>query len=210
MIINCPKCSVSIIFESDLSKSFSCTSCNTLVKKDSLIHYDSFKSIQLREDMSPIKIGTMGEFERKPFTIRGRVQYHFRSSYHNYWLGYFTNQTWFYLTEGYGTYTFTCPSNNTLKIKNQSELKPGKTIKISPYSIYVIDQITECTSMALEGEFPFNIEEFKPFFLLEASNDASEIQSFHLLPGQQRAFQSKCLEFDDFNFTNLRNLNGWN
>lgn len=180
-----------------------------LIKKGQITSYDTFKTIPPREDMSPLKIGTQGTFEKNQFTITGRIQYHFTNSYYNYWIAKSLNDTWFYITEGYGAYAYTTISFNTLKTKSNSDLKPGKHIRLSPHYSYVISQLAECTGMALEGEFPFSIDEFKPFFLLEASNEASQIQSYHLLQGEQRAFQSRSLDFDDFNFTNLRDLNGW-
>lgn len=210
MNIQCPNCKTNQIVSSNYIISLVCRSCKRLLFTDPNKSVASFQVDEPYEDMTPLRIGTTGTINDIGFEIKGRIQYHFNLWYGNYWFLLLKNNNWAWLYEAYGAFAIFYPADYTLKTKDNRSVRPGKSLKIAADKYLSISSIADCTGCAAEGELPNKFIPFVPFVVIEANNEKKELVSFHIKKdNKQEAFYGRFMEFDDFEFKNLRNLNEW-
>jgi len=83
--VPCPSCGASIEFKSTSSVLAVCEFCRTTVLKDAGSVVNLGKMSEVLEDYSPLQIGTAGRFERRSFTLIGRLQLQYSDGFWNEW-----------------------------------------------------------------------------------------------------------------------------
>ncbi len=70
----CPNCGAPVPFASAIAVFAVCGHCrSSVVRRDAQVELMGVQA-QLPPDISPLQVGTQGEFDGRPFTIIGRVR----------------------------------------------------------------------------------------------------------------------------------------
>jgi hypothetical protein len=210
MIVTCNQCSHRSEINAELTKILVCQHCFHAyeISGNNLISGGQFPFVP--EDMTPLKIGSAGVAETKPFVVSGRIRYEFGESYFNHWVLYFKDKTWMWLGEGYGIYTLFRPAGHFLEKSAIDKIEIGTSVRVSKNKAFITTLIEQSTGFTAEGELPFMLSQFSTFNLIEGSDSHNELVGFKIFSnGEVESYQGFFSDFDHFQFTNLRQLNGW-
>ncbi|MBC7693131.1 MAG: DUF4178 domain-containing protein [Methylotenera sp.] len=222
MEYTCPSCGAAVHFKSRATVFSVCTYCKSMLVRHDLNLESLGKMSELLEDMSPLQVGTRGVFERGSFEIIGRLkigwpQGTLDGGTWNEWFLQLDDGRQGWLGEAQGFYMISFPEEDRRGVPAVSELVPGKNVLLLGGKTFVVDDIKQAQCIGSEGELPFRAPQGRK----NVSVDLSAAPGSNL-SGTQNAFASldyssdgvklyvgKYLEFDDFKFTGLRELDGW-
>ncbi len=162
----------------------------------------------LKGDSSPLQLGTTGRY-KGDFILLGRVQVSWQDGFWNEWFVRFNDGREGWLAEAQGFYmlSFKIPAPSALP--KPTELRPDLEIQIGDL-LFVVDDIKQVTYTFAEGELPFAAPQgFKgtSVDLRHGENDFASI-SFSST-GEMDTFVGQYLDFAEFQFQNLRQLDDW-
>lgn len=154
--VSCPSCGASIQFKSTSSVLAVCEFCRTTVLKDAGSVVNLGKMSEVLEDYSPLQIGTSGQFERRSFTLIGRLQLQYSDGYWNEWYVLFDDGGTGWLSDASGQYVMTFQTQVAEQLPAFERLLPGTGIIVAGHSFTASDVRTaKCT--AGQGELPFKV-----------------------------------------------------
>ncbi len=204
----CPSCGAEVKFESSISVFLVCRYCrSTLVRKD--LNLEALgKMAELKDDATPLQIGTLGHF-KSAFVLIGRVSVSWDEGFWNEWYVRFSDGREAWLSEAQGLYMMSLRVENAIQAPKVNEIKLDSSIQIGKI-LYTVDDIKNVTYSFAEGELPFVAEQgFKGVSvdLLHGEDDFASISY-----GKNEdidVFVGQYIEFEQFHFQNLRKIDGW-
>ncbi|GAL84317.1 hypothetical protein MYP_1545 [Sporocytophaga myxococcoides] len=206
---NCT-CTHSISIRKNVTVSIACPFCRNLycLVNDEIIKTSTLKPIM--EDVSPLKINGEGILESKEFRITGRQQIIYHSSYKNLWSATYKSGEHFQIGESYGTYSIIKEVSAQVSPNKFRNLKVGKEIELAPKHSFYVNGIHEMKELTAEGDFPMPIILQTRCLSIELSNNKFEFAIINIYGDNDLKISSGYfLNFEDFSFKNIRNLNGW-
>ena len=162
---------------------------------------------ELLDDMSPFQVGTEGKYRDKAFTLVGRVKVVYSKGTWSEWNALFIDGTQGWLAEAQGSYMMTFEQPDA-EISLPRSLKPAEEATVAGKN-YLIEDAREVTYFASEGELPFPFtpkEKATSIDLLSAEN---EFASITISSRGTVAFLGEYVDFDQFQFQNLKTIDGW-
>jgi hypothetical protein len=100
----CPNCGAPVPFASAIAVFAVCGHCrSSVVRRDAQVELMG-QQAQLPPDISPLQIGTRGDFDGRSFTIIGRVRVGYREGTWNEWCADFGEGVWGWVAEAQGFY----------------------------------------------------------------------------------------------------------
>jgi hypothetical protein len=190
-----------------------CPYCRSLlVRRDA-----SLESIgrvaEVPDDLSPLQLRTAGVYEKRPFTLIGRIRKTWDEGSWSEWCANFDQPDFGWLAEAQGdlVMTFEHPLQELGSVHSPQALlqaASGTAVNIhgEPFQISDIKTVTvtaaegELTSAALSGTQMTSIDLRGPGVKFATIEIASK---------QTRLFVGRFVEFDECRFSNLRTLEGW-
>ncbi|RXR05416.1 DUF4178 domain-containing protein [Pseudoxanthomonas composti] len=153
----CPQCGAQAVFQSTASVMVVCNACHSTLLKDAESVRLLGQLSQVLEDCSPIRLGSVGDYEGRHFTVVGRLQMRYEAGYWNEWYVWFGDGRDGWLSDASGQYALTLrvddphPSVDRPLFEN---LRPGLpfTFEKTPF---VAADIRDCRCVGGEGELPF-------------------------------------------------------
>src|SRR5580765_3752760 len=101
---DCPQCGAAVAFQSSVTVFAVCGHCRSMVvRRDVNVELLGLQA-ELPPDLSPLQIGTRGEFDGQSFTLIGRVRIRYREGSWNEWLASFGEERWGWVAEAQGFY----------------------------------------------------------------------------------------------------------
>ncbi|MBO9702401.1 MAG: hypothetical protein J7604_19480 [Sporocytophaga sp.] len=203
-------CGHPISFRKKITVSIACTSCRNLycLTNNTFLKISTLRPVV--EDVSPLKIHTEGKSESKEFSITGRQQIIYSSSYRNLWSATYTNGEHFQIGESYGTYSILNELSIEASPAKFRNLKVGKELQIAPKHFFYVNGIYEMKSITAEGDLPTPVILQPQCITIELSNNKFESLIINIYGDNDIKISSgRFLNFEDFSFKNTRNLNGW-
>lgn len=206
---NCPSCGGEILFKSTVSVFAVCPYCaSTVIRTDMNVELLG-KMASLPEDMTPFQIGTLGKFEKRDFEIIGRLKLAWSDGAWNEWFLYFGDGAQAWLAEAQGMYMINFPVSSAGALPKCEDLAPGKTFKLNN-QIYSVDDIKEATCVGSAGELPFRGAQGRKNTSVDLSGPGHSFACLDYAKGEEtQLYVGKYGEFDDFQFKNLREIDGW-
>lgn len=154
--VPCPDCGAPIQFKSTASVLAVCEFCRTTVLKDAGSVVNLGKMSEVLEDYSPLQIGTSGQFERRSFSLIGRLQLQYSDGYWNEWYALFDDGSTGWLADASGQYVMTFPIEGSVQLPLFEKLVPGARVTVAGRTLAASDVRTaKCT--AGQGELPFKV-----------------------------------------------------
>jgi hypothetical protein len=208
MNLLCPACGAEVAFKSRFSIFGVCSFCNsTLVRHD--INLENFgKMADLPQDMSPLQIGTTGVFEKSKFEIIGRQKIGWESGSWNEWYLYFDNGKDGWLADAQGFYMMSFQYTDHLILPQLSSLNAGVPVTLNGQE-FMVDDIREVTCIGSQGELPLRSVKGRKSTSVDLVGKNEKFANIDYSPECNRLFLGKYVDFDNFNFMNLRQIDGW-
>jgi len=154
--VPCPSCGASIEFKSTSSVLAVCEFCRTTVLKDAGSVVNLGKMSEVLEDYSPLQIGTAGRFERRSFTLIGRLQLQYSDGFWNEWYVLFDDGSTGWLSDASGQFVMTFQTEVTEQLPSFERLVPTTRVIVSGHAFAASDiRTAKCT--AGQGELPFKV-----------------------------------------------------
>ena len=112
------------------------------------------KMAELPPDLSPLQLGTRGEFDGLGFSIVGRVRLVYDEGSWNEWCAVFGDGRYGWVAEAQGIFMVSFENPAPAKLSESDLATVGRTIEIGGKAYQVCDR-KETTCLASEGELPF-------------------------------------------------------
>jgi len=185
-----------------------CDACQSMLVRTGIDVQSIGVSAALQEDGTPLQRLTSGSYRGVPFEIIGRIQVHYELGFWNEWFLMYSNGQHGWLGEAQGNYFASFLTQVPESIPNFHDLRRGSTIPLNG-RMFTVVQKQASRVVGCEGELPF-VEtsgyeapaiDLKTETILGATIDYSGEQPL--------VFIGETLEFEAFNFQNLREFESW-
>jgi hypothetical protein len=207
--LSCPACASEVIFKSKASAFAVCSYCkSTLVRHDLNLEVYG-KMSDVIEDLSPLQLWTKGFYDGRAFELVGRVRIAWSEGYWNEWYTVFLDGGEGWLAEAQGFYSL-CFNNNQLKPPEREQVMLGTLVEVTPdEGMFEVVDLKEATCIGSEGELPFKAVVGRKSLSVDLSASGGRFACIEYAPEETRFFAGCYLDFDDFKFSNLREIEGW-
>lgn len=155
--IACPSCGAPLILRSAALPHVSCSHCQSLIRRDGSGFCEIGKVAVLPFDVSPIQIGTVGQWDGQTFEIVGRVRWGWSDGAWNEWLMLCSDGSQRWLGEAMGSFIITAERDELLAIPTIAIFAKGGTIARGTIvsclgTDYVAADIKRASCLGAEGE----------------------------------------------------------
>jgi hypothetical protein len=141
-------------FQSSVAVFAVCAFCRSMVVRTDEAIQRLGEMAQLPPDLTPLRIGTRGEWQRRPFQIAGRVRVEYEGGSWTEWFAVFSDGGTGWLAEAQGFFMLTTLHEPEEKLPASAErLKPGAPLPFDGHTYLVVD-IKTVHVIAAEGELP--------------------------------------------------------
>jgi Domain of unknown function (DUF4178) len=208
MEYSCPNCGAPLKFMSRVSIYTTCTYCRSTVVRHDMNLKTLGKVAELLNDMSPFQVGTSGRYEGKGFTLLGRVKVLYDKGMWSEWWAAFDDGSEGWLAEAQGFYMMS-KAVDPGPLQHPDDLKSvGKELSIEGLT-YRIDDVKQIRYAGSEGELPYVYYPDKKGVSVDLRAPGGRFASILFGMGDAQLFVGHYLPFTEFQFTNLRVLDGW-
>jgi hypothetical protein len=206
--INCPSCGAAVNFQSKASVFAVCSFCkSTLVRQDMNLELVG-KMADLQDDLTPFQIGTNGMFSKARFELVGRLRIAYNDGFWNEWYAIFGDGAEGWLAEAQGFYGF-CRPIVDWQPPESSELSCGAHVTIGSIGAFVVEDSHRVHCIYSEGELPMNAVAGRQSLSVDLSDSDGRMATIEYARSETRVFAGEYLDFDEFKFQNLRQIDGW-
>lgn len=206
MQVSCPSCGGAVDFKSRSSVFQVCSYCSSMIVRTDMNLELIGKMASLPPDMSPFQIGTTGRYEKKHFEILGKQRLVYESGNWNEWYVMFDTGQEGWLGEAQGFLMMSFPSTAE-KLPAVEELAPGRSIVLQGRS-YEVEDVKEVVCQGGMGELPVRGEKGRKFVTVDLAGENSTFANI-VYEDKPALYLGRYMEFDDFKFQNLREIDGW-
>lgn len=215
----CPSCGAPVVFQSAQSVFATCSYCrSTIVRRDVDVEAIG-KVAQLTEDLSPFQVGTTSEFNRRRFTICGRVRMAWQDGMWNEWYVLFEDGDDGWLAEAQGFYAINFPTELPMVYVSRSAdphaanglvlaVTIGQTISLADRDLTVVD-LKQAVCVGCEGELPRVVDFRDPVISADLVGQNGSYGCIEIRNSQASAFIGRYLEWDELKAANYRQFEGW-
>jgi hypothetical protein len=206
----CPSCGAEVKFQSKASVFAVCSFCkSTLVRQD--MNLDVLgKMSDLQDDLTPLQLGTQGQYDGRQFELIGRLKIAYSDGYWNEWYTLFGGEETGWLAEAQGFYAV-CFQLETpgLYLPPAKRIKPGLTIDLEPAGTFLVEDARDVFCIYSEGELPINAAQGRESFSVDLAGPKDQMATVEYAENSDRIYIGSYQDFDTFNFRNLRTIDGW-
>lgn len=207
MEYNCPNCGAPIKFSAGLSIYTTCTFCRSnIVRHDKDLEKIGEVS-ELLQDMSPFQVGTSGRFDGMGFTLLGRIKVGYPTGMWSEWYALFDDGRQAWLAEAQGYYMLSFPYGEMPDLR-YDQLRVNRRFTIEGVR-YVVEDRREIRYLASEGELPFVFEQGFKALSIDLRGQNQEFVNLLRGPQGNEVFKGRYVDFDEFEFKMLRQIDGW-
>jgi hypothetical protein len=218
---SCPSCGAEITFQSSITVSCVCPYCRSLVVRHDVNVEAMGKMAELPDDISPFQLGTTGRYNRIGFSLIGRMKIGWSDGMWNEWFTFTDTGEKGWLAEAQGFLAIsmeksadlvkfsTVPGGRAFSLDTPPML--GSTLYIDGKKFGVEDvKLAQC--IGSEGELPFPAPRGRKTKTVDMLGDKGEFAGLEYTDGDDkpRLYIGQYVEFDDLQFSHLRDLPGWN
>jgi predicted RNA-binding Zn-ribbon protein involved in translation (DUF1610 family) len=204
---DCPSCGATLSFESSIAISAVCPFCRSLVIRRDLKVETLGTLAQLPADLSPLQIGTTGEFQGVGFRLAGRLRWHWDGGSWTEWFADCGTGGHVWIAETQGFYTFSREVEQA-GLPALDSVQAGSQAKIGETEWTVVDLKT-AVCVGGEGELPEIIAQGKARQSVDLQGPHGEFATLEAGAEDTEYFEGRYAGFGEMNFGNLRAVPGW-
>jgi Domain of unknown function (DUF4178) len=229
----CPNCGAAVPFASAITVSAVCGFCRSLVvRRDAQVELMGLQA-QLPPDISPLQVGTRGEFDGHAFTLVGRVRVGYREGSWNEWCADFGGGRWGWVAEAQGVYEVSFEvappedlpgmaewkgleqrRSGDLSLQQarisqgRSELKVGRSFRFQEAD-YQVRDVKQTEVLGAEGELTFTPLAGRSAISGDLRGPGASFANLEYSEDGIRLFLGRTCRFSELKFQDLRPLPGW-
>jgi hypothetical protein len=208
MLLPCPACGAEVKFKNRSSLFQVCSFCTTMLVRTDVKLESIGKMAQLAPDMSLIQIGTRGKFKKSHFEVIGKQRMEWEDGAWNEWYVYFDDGKDGWLAEAQGFFMVSFLFEGDIDFPEMKKIKPGQTWEFG-HTQYIVDDIKVAKSLGGLGELPVETHKGKSSSFVDLSGPDDTFASIDYSGSKPRLYMGSYFDFDDFEFENLKELDGW-
>jgi len=217
MKLSCPSCGADILFQSKVSLMATCGHCRSLVIRHDM-NLDLIGQVAAdMDDVSPLQLGTEGTYEDKRFMLVGKLKVRYNAGTWNEWYAIFNDggEAWLAEAQGFFMLSFRTDADgrryegwesHPAEVKRPKTV--GNTLTVAKETFTVTD-VKHATYVGSEGELPFRAEPNEEAITYDLTGPGGQFASVEYSGKEVRLYVGRYVAFDDFKFSNLRALEGW-
>jgi hypothetical protein len=203
----CPACGAPVRFQSRISVFCVCAYCSQMLVRRDLDVEAIGKMALLIEDSSPLQITTQGKYEGRNFALVGRLRQHWTDGNWNEWFAQFDDGTQGWLAEAQGFYMMSFASSIAEKLPDVATLRAGQKLILAGIA-FEIEDIKSATCVGSQGELPFRAPQGRVCTSVDLVGKNAFASLDYSAEGTV-CYLGKYVEFNEFHFSNLREIDGW-
>jgi hypothetical protein len=150
----CPNCSAPLTFAWSGSVQTVCAHCRAIIVRHDLDLARVGEVSDPPPDTSLIQLGTTGRFDKRAFTVIGRIAYEYEGGAWSEWHVLFEDRRTGWLSDAQLRYAVYERVSDQVKAPPAGELRVGHTIRVRDRE-YEVTTITDARYRGTEGELPF-------------------------------------------------------
>ena len=208
LLLACPSCGAEVKFKHRTSLFQVCSYCTSMLVRTDVALESIGKMATLLPDMSLIQIGTRGRYEGKQFEVIGKHRLQWEHGSWNEWYVLLDNGQSGWLAEAQGFFMLSFLSEFTVNVASASQLKPGQELSLGK-DTFVVEDIKSAKSLGATGELPVQTFQGKNNISVDLSGPNEKFASLEFSENEAVVYLGKYIDFDDFDFDNLKELDGW-
>lgn len=230
---DCPQCGAPVPFQSSVTVFTTCGFCRSMVvRRDANVELMG-QQAELPPDLSPLQVGTRGEFDGQGFLLVGRVRLTYPEGAWTEWCADFGHGRWGWVAEAQGFYYVSFevavpdgfPGQHELaaaqtdapdrpKLVNfglavgRDHLPVGRSVNVGGVSYTVRDR-KFTTVQAAEGELTFAAVPGRTAISGDLSGADTAFANVEYSDDGIRIFVGRICRFEELKFSQLRAVPGW-
>ncbi len=213
---NCPNCGAEVIFRSPALPARICDYCQSTVKRIADGVELAGKVAVLPFDVSPIQIGTTGQYDGRHFEVIGRIRLGWEAGAWNDWLCLFTDNSHGWLSESDGQFAMVIEQPlSSVRSELVQDIVAKQTAEIGARTQidnqrYIVSEARWAKCIAAEGELPFAPDTGWHVYNVELKNPDGLSANIEFEEDEEPAFyMGRYLTLAELNPRNLRAIHGW-
>ena len=208
MLLPCPACGAEVKFKSRTSVFQVCSFCTSMLVRTDVKLESIGKMAALAPDMSMIQIGTRGKLGNNYFEVIGKQRMQWEHGAWNEWYVYFDDGRDGWLAEAQGFTMISFMVEDGTALPPLESLEAGQELTFGRLQ-YVIEDIKTATALGGSGELPAETHKGKTSTSVDLSGPDNKFGSLDFSGDQPKLFLGSYVDFEDFKFENLKELDGW-
>jgi hypothetical protein len=172
----CPGCGAPVEFRSAQSTHAVCGYCQSTVVRDGDTLSRIGKMAELFNDFSPLQLQASGVWQRRNFTLVGRLQYKYAQGTWTEWYAVLDDGSPAFLSEDNGAYVFSQPTSLQRAVPPAENFRVGATTAINakPFSVASNESVS---LLSAQGELPRLPALGAPFAMVELRSADGDVLS---------------------------------
>ena len=207
--LNCSSCGAEVIFKSKSSVFGVCSFCKSTLVRQNMNLEVLGKMADLPDDISPLQIGSMGQYENNSFEIIGRVKISWENGFWTEWYISLKDGREGWLAEAQGSYMINFPYEDISKVPSVDKIKVGQNLELIKGIKFDVDDIKKGTCIGSEGELPMTATKGRKNTSVDLSAESSIFACIDYSNEGIKLYTGKYMEFDNLKLSNLRQIDGW-
>lgn len=199
----CPGCGAPVEFRSAQSTHAVCGYCQSTVVRQGDVLSRIGKMAELFDDHSPLQLFATGTYEKRAFTLIGRLQYKTAEGTWAEWNAFFDDGSNGWLAEDNGAYVFTQPDTRQVNMPPADRYVVGRSVNVSGKPFSVASNVS-ATLISAQGELPKLPPLGQPFDVVELRSASGEVISIDYTGTPPTVSQGKAVLLDDLALKGLK------
>ena len=199
----CPGCGAPVEFRSAQSTHAVCGYCQSTVVRNGDVLSRIGKMGELFDDHSPLQLFATGQYQKRNFTLIGRLQYKTAEGTWAEWNALFDDGTTGWLAEDNGAYVFTQPSTQQQNMPPADRYVVGKQVGVNGKPFSVASNVSAALISA-QGELPKLPPLGQAFDVVELRSATGEVISIDYTGTPPTVSQGTAVLLDDLALKGLK------
>jgi hypothetical protein len=199
----CPGCGAPVEFRSAQSTHAVCGYCQSTVVRNGDVLSRIGKMGELFDDHSPLQLFATGQYQKRNFTLIGRLQYKTAEGTWAEWNAMFDDGTTGWLAEDNGAYVFTQPSTQQQNMPPADRYVVGKQVGVNGKPFSVASNVSAALISA-QGELPKLPPLGQAFQVVELRSASGEVISIDYTGTPPTVSQGMAVLLDDLALKGLK------
>jgi hypothetical protein len=190
-----------------------CPYCQSLLVRSEATLESIGKVAEVPDDFSPLQLNVSGVFDRRRFTLIGRIRKAWDQGSWSEWCALFDDQRLGWLAEAQGDLVMTferdLKSFSPVPTKGQlSRVTPGESFSIDKRRFTVTDK-KSVVCLGAEGELLSSPPKNASMLSIDVRGPGIEFGTIEVSDEEITVFTGRFVEFTECRFAGLRALEGW-
>ncbi|MBK6594471.1 MAG: DUF4178 domain-containing protein [Burkholderiales bacterium] len=199
----CPGCGAPVEFRSAQSTHAVCGFCQSTVVRNGDVLSRIGKMGELFDDHSPLQLFATGQYQKRNFTLIGRLQYKTAEGTWAEWNAMFDDGQCGWLAEDNGAYVFTQPDTVQRNMPPADRYVVGKQVGVNGKPFSVASNVS-AVLISAQGELPKLPPLGQPFDVVELRSASGEVISIDYTGTPPAVSQGTAVLLDDLALKGLK------